>query len=88
MHWQVCTNVFNTSTDWDTPNAQGIYTLNSVTGEISAGAAHRRQLLALGDPVRALLGAASGSSAAVHSAEEVRPPDRLADLSKSSHYHL
>ena len=83
----MCTNVFNASTDWDVPNTQGIYTLNSVTGGISAGGVHRRQLLAPGDPVRVLLGAASGSSAALLSAEEVGPPDRLAKLLKSSHYH-
>ena len=65
---QVCSNVFDTSTDWNISGAEQLYTVNPATGDITTES-RRRALLAsnaLGFTSRALLGGSTGATAAAN----------------------
>lgn len=65
---QVCSSVFNLSTDWNTSGAEQLYTVNPATGDIVTEA-RRRSLLssnALEFTSRALLGGSTGAAAAAN----------------------
>lgn len=64
---QVCDGIFSPD-DWNVPDTGSVYTVDSLTGEIMVNTSRRL----LGETtMRALLGGASGSSAALEASEQV-----------------
>lgn len=68
MSMQVCSNVFDLSTDWNASGAEQLYTVNPASGQITTES--RRRALLSSDELhlnsRALLGGATGAAAAAN----------------------
>ena len=68
MSAQVCSNVFDLSTDWNASGAEQLYTVNPANGQITTES-RRRALLSSNDlqfSSRTLLGGATGAAAAAN----------------------